>query len=97
MDIGSCHLVVSDELGFLAYNDMILIAVLSLTTLLCPTSIHIFMALLVRLIVPQLASLSFLYLIVFIPTIALSWGKYETRIFVLRFAIEDSQNLLHPR
>ena len=39
-----------------------------------------FMALLVRLIVPQLASLSFLYLIVFLPTIALPWGKHETRI-----------------
>ena len=70
---------------------MVFIAEECLIAIMCPTCVYVFVALLVGLIVPQLVSLSFLYLIVFIPTIALSWGKYETRVLVLRFAIEDSR------
>ena len=60
-----------DLIAFLNFS-MLLVAVKSLITLLCPAGIYILVALLVGIVIPQLITRSLFYLLIFITGVTLA-------------------------
>ena len=68
-----------DLIAFLNFS-MLLVAVKSLITLLCPAGIYILVALLVGIVIPQLITRSLFYLLIFITGVTLARGNNKTGI-----------------
>ena len=68
-----------DLIAFLNFS-MLLVAVKSLITLLCPAGIYILVALLVGIVILQLITRSLFYLLIFITGVTLARGNNKTGI-----------------
>ena len=97
MDVFRRDIVASYKLGLPADDGMVLVSEERLLPLYRPPRMDVFAAFLVSVVAPKLAAPAFLCLLVLIPRAPFARNDHETRVLVLRFAIEDSPNLLHPR
>lgn len=88
-----CRVITCYQFGLTAYLCVVFITVERISALLCPASINIFMALLVRIVVPQTIPLTFLNCLVLLSCISLARGYDETCIYYLPFVDNQAKAL----
>lgn len=85
MNTRGCSVVFVNQFRYYVHLRVVLITVVNFVALLRPTGVHVLVALLVLVVLPEVVDLSFLYLLVLIAGITLTGRLHEACIDNLSF------------
>lgn len=82
-----CNIIAVNEFADLVCHDVILVAIIILSSFLCPSGIYVFMTFFVLVVIPKLISFAIFYLGVFLSCVALLGGDYKAGIYQFTFVV----------